>query len=623
MTKLPTSFQNRPQALALLRVSRKVQARMPLRLYMFLWLIRVCAAATGPACTYNQTASAAVAGDPRSLAMADLNKDGILDIVTGNLDGSSISVLIGKGDGTFRTAVSYSVGVNPYQVVTGDFNGDGYLDVAAADFGGQEVSVLLGNGDGTFGPTVTYPTGTKPRALVAADFNVDGHVDLAVANSTAMSVSILLGNGNGTFQGKTDVSAGGTPHGIVAADFNGDGKLDLAIANNTPSGTVTILLGNGSGVFINAGSMSVGSSPYGIATTDFNGDGHADLATANFGDSTISVLLGNGNGTFQAAITYQTTGAPVTIRAADVNGDGFADLLATDSGSGILDIFLGNGDGSFVKASSIAGLAGVYDVVVGDFDSDGVPDLVAAASGANAVVTLHGTCMANITGVTNAASGVAGIVPGGWVTLYGTNLAQTTYIAQASDLTANYLPATLKGVSVQIDGHAAFVYFVSRGQVNVVAPDDTNTGAVPVSVTNASGTSAISTTALFAEQPGLFTSGGYALAVRFSDGAILSDTSLTTARAGDILELYATGLGPTSPEASTGLVFSGSYPTQLTPAVMIGALPAVVSYSGLIGAGLYQMNITVPDGVATGTSQVSVSIGGQTGQTALLRTQGN
>ena len=594
-----------------------------MRPYVLLCLIRVAAAATGPACAYNQTASATVAGNPRSLAMADLNKDGILDIVTGNLDGSSVSVLIGKGDGTFRTAVSYAVGLNPYQVTTGDFNGDGYLDIAAADFGGQEVSVLLGAGNGTFGATVTYQTGAKPRALVAADLNADGLIDLAVANSTAMSVSILTGNGDGTFQGKTDVSAGGTPHGIVAADFNGDGKLDLAIANNTPNGAVTILFGNGSGGFTNAGSMTVGSSPYGIATADFNGDGRADLATANFGDSTISVLLGNGNGTFQPAVGYQTSGAPVTVRAADVNGDGFADLLATDSAAGVLDIFLGNGAGVFTKSSSIAGLAGVYDVAVGDVDSDGVPDLVAAASSANAVITLHANCAADITGVTNAASGAAGAVPGGWVTIYGTNLAQTTDTAQSSDFAGNYLPQTLKGVSVQIDGHAAFVYFVSPGQINVVAPDDANTGAVSVGVTNGAGTSAVSNTTLLAEQPGLFASAGYALSVRFSDGAILSDTNLAAASAGDILELYVTGLGLTSPAAPTGLVFSGSYPTQLTPSVTIGGLPAKVSYSGLIGAGLYQINITVPNGVATGASPVIVSISGQTSQTALLRTLSN
>ena len=114
-----------------------------------------------------------------------------------------------------------------------------------------------------------------------------------------------------------------------------------------------------------------------------------------------------------------------------------ADLLATDSSTGILDIFLGDGAGGLAKSTSIAGLAGVYDIVVGDFDSDVVPDLVAAASGANAVITLHGSCTANIIGVTNAASGAAGIVPGGWVTIYGTNLAQTTYIAQSSDFAAN------------------------------------------------------------------------------------------------------------------------------------------------------------------------------------------
>jgi hypothetical protein len=170
------------------------------RIVALIWLLPVGAcAAAAPACTYTITASASTGANPRSLATADLNKDGILDLVSGNLDGSSLSVLLGVGNGTFRAAVTYAIGLNPYQVITGDFNGDGNLDLAAADFGGQEVSVLLGNGDGTFGAVVTYATGTKPRGLVAADLNGDGNLDLAVANSTANSTSILLSKGNGTF----------------------------------------------------------------------------------------------------------------------------------------------------------------------------------------------------------------------------------------------------------------------------------------------------------------------------------------------------------------------------------------------------------------------------------------
>ena len=349
------------------------------------------------------------------------------------------------------------------------------------------------------------------------------------------------------FQSKTDISSGGTPHGIVAADFNGDGKLDLAVANNSPTGTVTILLGLGTGAFTNAGTVSVGSSPYGIATTDFNGDGHADLVTANFGDSTLSILFGKGDGTFQTAVRYPTSGPPVAIRVADVNGDGFPDLLASDSSASTLEVFLGNGDGGFGKSATITGLAGVYDVAIGDFDSDGTPDLAVAASGANAVTVLHGSCAPYTSGVANAASGVAGTVRGGWVSIYGANLASSTYTAQSSDLVGDFLPTTLKGVGVQLDGHAAFVYFVSPGQINVVVPDDSNTGAVSATVSKSAGISPAFSTMLIAAEPGIFASSQYALAVRYSDGTILSETSSATVGPGDILELYVTGLGPRRP----------------------------------------------------------------------------
>ena len=141
-------------------------------------------------------------------------------------------------------------------------------------------------------------------------------------------------------------------------------------------------------------------------------------------------------------------------------------------------------------------------------------------------------------------------------------------------------------------------------------------------MTNASGISAVSTTKLLAEQSGLFASGGYALAVRFGDFAILSDTSLAAARAGDILELYATTRADCA-RCPHGACLLGilSDATHAERPDRCAARDSLLR--SLIGAGLYQINITVPNGVATGTSQVAVTIGGQTSQMAWLRSQGN
>ena len=109
--------------------------------------------------------------------------------------------------------------------------------------------------------------------------------------------------------------------------------------------------------------------------------------------------------------------------------------------------------------------------------------------------------------------------------------------------------------------------------------------------------------------PGIFTSSNYVLAARPSDGAIITGTGSPTAKPGDILEIFATGLGATTPAVAPGLVFSGACATTTTPTVTIGGKSATVLYSGLIGAGLYQINLTVPTGLATGTYPVILTQG--------------
>src|SRR5205807_5346036 len=120
---------------------------------------------------------------------------------------NSVSMLLGKGDGTFQTAMNFAVGTNPSSVAVSDFNGDGKLDLAVANQGSNNVSVLLGKGDGTFQAATNFGAGTNLFSVAVGDFNGDGKPDLAVANignignpSSPSNVSVLLGNGDGSFQ---------------------------------------------------------------------------------------------------------------------------------------------------------------------------------------------------------------------------------------------------------------------------------------------------------------------------------------------------------------------------------------------------------------------------------------
>ena len=216
--------------------------------------------------------------------------------------------------------------------------GNGHPDLAVTNYTDSTVSVLLGNGDGAFqsavtystGLTTTYPNSSEPIGIVAAKLTSDGDYDLAVTDSGNGDVAVLLGDGDGTFQAPVTYAVGSVPWGIAAADLNGDGHVDLAVTNHD-DGNVSVLLGNGDGTFQSQQTFSVGSgsssAPTTIAATDLNGDGQPDLAVSNSADDQVGVLLdeagtasfaGKPDGTYYFHVSAHdgagTWSAPVTMQ---------------------------------------------------------------------------------------------------------------------------------------------------------------------------------------------------------------------------------------------------------------------------------------------------------------------
>jgi hypothetical protein len=335
---------------------------------------------------------------PYSVAVGDFNRDGNPDLATANGNSDNVSVLLGKGNGTFDDAVHYATGTGtgPCSVTVGDFNRDGKPDLATANGNSDNVSVLLGAGDGTFNLQATnYAVGDLPCCVAVGDFNRDGNPDLATANHNSHRVSVLLGNGDSTFNAAVNYAVGTSPVSVAVGDFNRDGKPDLATANSSwGSYNVSILLGNGDGTFNGAVNYVVGQSPYCVAVGDFNRDGNPDLATANNNSGNVSVLLGVGNGTFNAADNYFVGTSPRSVAVGDFDRDGNPDLVATNDGEGgRVSILLGKDDGGGTFNTPAVNYAVdilPYCVAVGDFDRDGDPDLAVANAGtANVSILLN------------------------------------------------------------------------------------------------------------------------------------------------------------------------------------------------------------------------------------------
>jgi hypothetical protein len=277
---------------------------------------------------------------PRSVALADLNQDGKLDVITANFDSGNISVLLGNGDGILQSKTDYAVGTWPRGMAVADLNGDGKPDVTVSNLGSDTTSVLLGNGDGTLQPKTDYATGTRSRGVTLADMNTDGKLDLVVVNNALSgSLSVLLGNGDGTFQTKTEYPTGFYPNSVALADLNKDGNLDATVSNSG-SDSVSVLFGNGNGTLQTHTEYGVGDAPIAVAVGNLRGNGDLDVVVLNNASRSISVLLNNGDGSLQPRQEFIVGSRPEGLALADLNSDGLLDVITSNFDQNTVSVLL-------------------------------------------------------------------------------------------------------------------------------------------------------------------------------------------------------------------------------------------------------------------------------------------
>ena len=341
---------------------------------------------------------------PVALAVADLNHDGKPDIVVVNQGSANISVLLGNGDGTFKDqtlseaasgsgtqAPIYSVGNSPIFAAIADLNGDGKPDLVVANYTDGTLSVLLGRGDGTFGAQTTLMVGLGPDCINVADFNGDGKPDILVSNAVSGTLGLMLGNGDGTFQSErtTRVSASTNISVFlmtVVGDINNDGKMDVVTTiTNTTSSASIFLPGKGDGTFGAPQFFATGLQTRYLQLADVNGDGNLDLVAGSFADGTLAVLFGQGSGKFDAPVSYPAPGINSALglqpyALGDLNGDGKPEIVAINPGGGFIQVFVNDGGGKFHPPLSVELGNTPAAIVSADLDGDGNQDLVEANS---------------------------------------------------------------------------------------------------------------------------------------------------------------------------------------------------------------------------------------------------
>jgi hypothetical protein len=332
-----------------------------------------------------------VGNNPVSNAVADLNGDGHLDILTTNYISDNVSVLLGDGHGGFTPGTPVPVTNGPREVEVGDLDGDGDVDALVTNYSGNNVSVMLNNGNGTFAAPTSVPVGTVPRGLAIGDLDGDGDLDFVAANYGSNTLSVMLNNGNATFTQAvgSPIPAPTHPVAVVLADFNGDSRPEIAVTDNTLN--TVLIFPNGFGATV---SVPTGSSPRGLAAGDIDGDGDNDLVVGNFLANSVSVLKNNGSGAFTPSGSPVPTGNnPYAVTMGDLDGDGDLDVAVTNSGSSSVTVLLNDGTGVFTPASGSPFPVGVSPggVAMGDFDEDGDLDLTTANFGSNTASALLNT----------------------------------------------------------------------------------------------------------------------------------------------------------------------------------------------------------------------------------------
>jgi len=296
----------------------------------------------------------------------DFNSDGRADLVVS--DGNSLCLLLNAGDGAFASGQTIMTGLggsfSPNALAVGDFNGDGKLDIVAVVDASSDVpsnvTVLLGRGDGTFSSLNVFnlPSFVGAVSLATGDFNGDGLLDFVVATSSLTfqseptDVYVALGKGNGSFSSPI-ATAAGTFGGnlLLAGDFNGDGKTDIVIQLLTVNPSIMLSNGDGTFRFSSDAPETIG----GAVAVDLNGDGTPDLAVSYLD---LEVATGVGDGTFLSPImiapTYGGQGL-FAIVAGDVNGDGKPDLVALNGNQQGMEVYLNATSKNFTVVSAATG----------------------------------------------------------------------------------------------------------------------------------------------------------------------------------------------------------------------------------------------------------------------------
>jgi uncharacterized protein (TIGR03437 family) len=517
------------------------------------------------------------------------------------------------------------------------------------------------SGDGGLAVNAQINTPTGVFADNAGNFYIaePGNQRIRKVDPTGI-ITTIAGNGSKGYSGDGGPAINASLYNAVRVAVDPGGNVVIADQSNhrirriSASGIITTIAGNGvgtpaTGAFSGDGGQATAASlnnPTALAINPAGVIYFADQFNQRIRrittDGTITTIAGNGNAGFSGdggAATAASLNYPggMTLDAAGniyCNDDLNFRTRKIDVSSGVISTVAGNGvagfsgDGGPATSASLSGNFGAAvdtlgNLYIADSTNNRIREVYGAAAPGSVPAITSG-------GVVPIFSSSTTVQPGSWVSIFGNNLATGTTIWN------NDFPTTLGGISVTIDGKLAYLWYVSPTQINLQAPDDGNTGAsVKVVLTTPTGI-ATSTVTLGQFGPSFSVLDGKHVAgiILRSDGSgaygggtydILGPTGTSlgyktvAAKAGDTLELFGVGFGPTTPSVPAGKAFTASAQTNSPVVVSINGNSVNPAFAGLTSAGLYQINlVTIPAGLGTGDVALLATVGGVQTQTGVL-----
>jgi hypothetical protein len=324
---------------------------------------------------------------PLSVAAADLDCDGDMDLASANSGGSTLTVFMQASPGIFAVSplvLGEFVTNAPVSVIASDLDDDGDQDLVSANFRGDNLTAFMQESPGNFASAPLFfgdnVTTRGPFSVVAADVDGDGDQDLVVA-STGSDLAVFLQTSPGNFAALPFFLAGFSAPSVAAADMEGDGDMDL-VSVDLSSNNLKVFLQESPGSFSATPSI-LGSSfstiaPSFVAAADLDGDGQLDVGSANTHGDSLTVFVQNTPGNFDGTPRVLQTGPslPLSFVPADFDNDGDADLASANNHG--LMVFVQESPGNFAEGRFLDRLNSFSSIIAGDTDGDGNMDLALA-----------------------------------------------------------------------------------------------------------------------------------------------------------------------------------------------------------------------------------------------------